>query len=360
VLPPEERPTLLAHDPRAAIEEARRRHLARSGGASRVESESGDDRRAGNTGSGQSRPSQEVPPVRVDEVSREFPRLTSFPEEEQQFTTVPTVVDGITLPRPEPKKVERLVAGHETDDPEIIPSTRMPSTRFKRVDPNSRVQVTAALGVTDDGDEQDFALEDDYASFVEASEPVPAEALPRSEQAAYIEERRTRGWLNRFVADSRGRSQPPPEPDYGEEEVDVPHWQAETDEVYVDPNLGLTDPEREADFDIRDELYDVFEDDDLDPPLEFAPDIPRMCRTCRDFRPADSGERGWCNNTWAFSHRRMVGADELPCESSLGCWWLPHDDVWLTAADATNHSQPTPLVDEWLARREVARRRQGT
>jgi hypothetical protein len=46
----------------------------------------------------------------------------------------------------------------------------------------------------------------------------------------------------------------------------------------------------------------------------------------------------------------MVDADELPCESSLGCWWLPHGDIWLANADVARHSQATPLVDLWLAR----------
>jgi len=74
-----------------------------------------------------------------------------------------------------------------------------------------------------------------------------------------------------------------------------------------------------------------------------------MCQTCRDFRPADTGGRGWCTNKWAFSHRRMVDADELPCETSVGCWWLPSDDVWMATADVSSHGQPTPLVDHWLA-----------
>jgi hypothetical protein len=61
-----------------------------------------------------------------------------------------------------------------------------------------------------------------------------------------------------------------------------------------------------------------------------APELPRICRTCRDFRPAEGGDRGWCANEWAFSHRRVVGAaDEVPCESTLGHWWLPVDEIWL-------------------------------
>lgn len=96
-----------------------------------------------------------------------------------------------------------------------------------------------------------------------------------------------------------------------------------------------------------------FDDDEADAPrldmtIRVAPTVPRMCRTCRDFRPADSGDRGWCTSKWAFSHRRMVNADDLTCDSSLGCWWLPHDDVWLSTIDISAHGQPTPLLDSRL------------
>jgi hypothetical protein len=96
-------------------------------------------------------------------------------------------------------------------------------------------------------------------------------------------------------------------------------------------------------------------DEELGLPVQVAPGVPRMCQTCRDFRPAESGQRGWCTNRFAFSHRRMVDADELPCASPIGAWWLPHDEVWLATADAQDHSQPTPLVDGLLAGREAER-----
>jgi hypothetical protein len=102
------------------------------------------------------------------------------------------------------------------------------------------------------------------------------------------------------------------------------------------------------------------EGDRIDMTIEASPTVPRMCRTCRDFRPADNGGRGWCTNKWAFSHRRMVDADELPCETSLGCWWLPHDEVWLSEADAAAHTEPTPLVDHWLDRRVSVSAASGT
>ena len=90
----------------------------------------------------------------------------------------------------------------------------------------------------------------------------------------------------------------------------------------------------------------------------FLQGVSRCCRTCRDFRPADGGERGWCNSAWAFQHRRMVHADELPCQSAIGIWWLAHDDVWLDDLDV-DHAQRTPLVDAMLARHATGARREA-
>jgi hypothetical protein len=78
--------------------------------------------------------------------------------------------------------------------------------------------------------------------------------------------------------------------------------------------------------------------------------IPRCCQTCRDFRPAGNGERGWCNNQWAFKHRRMVDADDRPCETSIGHWWLPGDEAWQGDYDVSALGQPTPLMDRWFGR----------
>ena len=83
--------------------------------------------------------------------------------------------------------------------------------------------------------------------------------------------------------------------------------------------------------------------------VSLAPELPRQCRTCRDFRPAEGGERGWCANEWAFTHRRMVsGTDQMPCATTLGSWWLPVDQVWAAKADVSAHGQPTPLMDALL------------
>jgi hypothetical protein len=90
----------------------------------------------------------------------------------------------------------------------------------------------------------------------------------------------------------------------------------------------------------------------------YRSDLPRICRTCRDYRPATDGQRGWCANSWAFTHRRLVLEDDpAPCQSAIGDWWLPIDDVWLVAADVSSHGRATPLLDRLTAKAEQQRRR---
>lgn len=93
-------------------------------------------------------------------------------------------------------------------------------------------------------------------------------------------------------------------------------------------------------------------------PSWFRTDLPRVCRSCRDFRPSADGQRGWCANAWAFTHSRLVQADEpTPCQSAIGDWWVPVDDVWLVAADVSGHGRATPLLDRALAAEPAKRRR---
>jgi hypothetical protein len=90
----------------------------------------------------------------------------------------------------------------------------------------------------------------------------------------------------------------------------------------------------------------------------YRTELPRICRTCRDYRPAADGQRGWCANTWAFTHRRLVLEDDpAPCQSAIGDWWLPVDDVWLVAADVSSHGRATPLLDRLTAKADQQRRR---
>jgi hypothetical protein len=98
---------------------------------------------------------------------------------------------------------------------------------------------------------------------------------------------------------------------------------------------------------------------DQDPtPAWFRTDLPRICRSCRDYRPAADGQRGWCANAWAFTHHRLVHEDDLaPCQSSIGDWWTPVDDVWLVAADVSTHGRATPLLDRLTGKLDLQRRR---
>jgi hypothetical protein len=87
--------------------------------------------------------------------------------------------------------------------------------------------------------------------------------------------------------------------------------------------------------------------------------MTQCCGTCRDFRPAEGGERGWCNNQYAFDHRRMVRRGDLACRSTIGDWWIPSDDWWLQQADYSHHGRPTPIVDD-LLRQLLDSRANGT
>ena len=90
----------------------------------------------------------------------------------------------------------------------------------------------------------------------------------------------------------------------------------------------------------------------------FRADLPRICRACRDYRPSADGQRGWCANAWAFTHRRLVHEDDVaPCHSTIGDWWAPVDDVWLVAADVSSHGRATPLLDRTTANTDPQRRR---
>jgi hypothetical protein len=87
--------------------------------------------------------------------------------------------------------------------------------------------------------------------------------------------------------------------------------------------------------------------------------MQQCCGTCRDFRPAEGGDRGWCNNQYAFDHRRMVRRNDLACRSTIGDWWIPNDDWWMQQADYSHHGRPTPIVDD-LLRQLLDSRANGT
>lgn len=96
----------------------------------------------------------------------------------------------------------------------------------------------------------------------------------------------------------------------------------------------------------------------IDMTIDIAPDITRQCRTCRSFRSADGGSRGWCTNEWAFTHRRMVNEDDLACDTTIGCWWLPADRYWI-AEDQNGYAAPTPRMDRLIERDKEASKRKS-
>lgn len=345
-----ERQSLLAHDPRAAILKARERYRARMAAETRPGELARllDDRVLGrseavepptavspirrdvfppiDTAKRTPRAS-EVPPVQISEVPRTFPTITSFPEDEVRFSSVPEPVEGIRLPRPEPRgreRVEAPVVASVDEEPAPPVQEELPATtQFEAIEvapielplkphPDRRRLRRRAEHIAEPSIEAEVAELDVFE---------PAEHAVTSER------------FDRRRFEFGGRRKP--------ERVVVI---AETAPVEVETEPW---PEEVAIAAAPSEIDEVIAD--VNPVIEIAPHVPRMCQTCRDFRPADAGGRGWCTNKWAFSHRRMVDADELPCETSVGCWWLPHDDVWMATADVSSHGQPTPLVDHWLA-----------
>ena len=84
-----------------------------------------------------------------------------------------------------------------------------------------------------------------------------------------------------------------------------------------------------------------------EPKVDPTTGMVRMCETCRSFRPQQGG-RGTCSHPYAFSHTRVVTERMLACSSSMGSWWSPSDRVWQAMADIDRHSNPTPLLDEFL------------
>ncbi|MGH2535675.1 MAG: hypothetical protein ACRDJW_25765 [Thermomicrobiales bacterium] len=350
--------TLLSHDPRSAIDAARKRHAAKASAGQTEETQAAemgdaDPAKEGRTASGATivwrpnpiRPARESTPAAPNQDARAGTPATTRGGEPEHFTTVPKRVAGVDLPLAKAPLIAPPVAGAAQDLPEDPRRLSLERLRERQ----SRSGVLPAPP---------------------RRNPRLARTRDHVDQAFDDRAEHTRSWRG-----GRGRSartvqvvDEADERNWGEVDPDAYEVASTAMETGLEPAIDsvlfeheIDAPGAEDDFALA--LAGGFDDDyDIgDTAVRVAPDVPRMCRTCRDFRPADSGERGWCNNNWAFSHRRMVDADELPCESSLGCWWLPHDDVWLSTADAAAHGEPTPLVDLWLNRRDAAvRRRDGS
>jgi hypothetical protein len=142
----------------------------------------------------------------------------------------------------------------------------------------------------------------------------------------------------------------------GYAEPQVPAQRIAPEALLNHPEDAWYEPEFDDTFDVRDILAQSSEL--LDMTIEIAPETPRACATCRNYRQSEQGERGWCTNNWAFTHRQMVNATDLACQSTIGCWWLPADEeVWLI--DTEPERGATPRVDRLIAHLDPLRRAVG-
>lgn len=367
----DERSALLGQDTRSAIKRARERHrakiaprtrsveIAASSDAERLERDGASDAAAASveaprpteivgSPAGERTQARQEAPTEPEAATRDvnprpdmtlpfnLARVATPVAVEDPFDSVPVQRPDVELPRARHAPRRPLVPA-EDDLGEW--SRRDSSVGIRAVDsppiPSRPVPVWAAVSWS--GRLRDDA---DYLPGRAATEtdPVP-EPRPSSYDLALDRARQARVAAT-AIAPPRG----------GEDQIEAPA--AMTDVVKTDDRVPVSQDDQMLTNSIAG--LDEVDDDELDMTVQIAPDVPRACRTCRDFRPAEGGGRGWCTNKFAFSHRRMVTGEGVPCQTSLGCWWLPHDDVWLVKADVAAHSHPTPLFDAWQAE-EVAR-----
>ena len=325
-----------------------------------------------------------VSPVPANEVVEAGTKLTSTSNNAMVFVTVPEMVEGFDLPLASKPSQDRVVgrAGFETGDREILPwSDTVEPTPTKSVEPKTELIAESNSFAAQPIEDREIPVR----APVEPSrrERVLPPRQPRVERPTqyYVDDIERSS--ERFVVDAetapRGRS-----PQNGARSAaidpvvssaavdqilnrqDVEDHRTPPQDVEIRPPLrqkveAAENVQRRPRANSRVDLpadepigtfigADDYEDEDR--PM-FATSVPRMCRTCRDFRPAENSDRGWCTNNWAFNHRRMVDADELPCETSIGGWWLPNDDVWMSGIDVSAHSAPTPLTDNWMEARRA-------
>jgi hypothetical protein len=85
----------------------------------------------------------------------------------------------------------------------------------------------------------------------------------------------------------------------------------------------------------------------------------KRCANCRDFQTAESGDRGWCRNRFAFPTPQLVGPNDLACLSCIGTWWAANDQWWLAKAAVSPQIAGTPLADALLEEMHEEEKRQG-
>lgn len=336
---------------------------------------------------GENRP---VPPVSLDEIDRPFPSMTDFPEDRDRFESIPeptAPLDDFVLTEnltedtwletrqldtvaPEPYLIDEPF---EDERPALIEA----ETAFDEEEFSVRHResvINRFLRQRRERRDVDHATEPEtLARELTASAPTYPESpsvYSDRYQASAAATPPADAWEREIASSSLPNDDfilPPPPPETGAPPVPYarPPRHVSRAPQPTRPDTPA-DPRASAGFALADEFGDqplfassataeTQQDYEIDPASgtddsRWTPSYrtERLCQTCRDFRPADNGERGWCNNKWAFNHRRMVDADDLACRNSLGSWWTPKDDVWRRDGDISRHAQQTPRVDQWL------------
>jgi hypothetical protein len=114
--------------------------------------------------------------------------------------------------------------------------------------------------------------------------------------------------------------------------------------------------QHKAMFDETFDIGDTISEDDGEPhAYELASRVSKACWTCRSFRAADEGRRGWCMNEWAPTHRQMVDAEDIACHT-----WIPPVDRIVPETPRTDRlaarSQPEVTHDARESRRVRTRK----
>jgi hypothetical protein len=321
-----------------------------------------------------------VPPVSRAEIQRPYPAITDFPEDAARFESipdsppVPPVASPFEETVPEPSSELDPFDDVWDDDYLLLENghspreslTRRPSflDRFRRVrhersapfPEDFDMPALAAAPASDHGDHAPRVVKEqrsgarahgrDRTAAGAHEAPVDWMAAPETGSLAFDSEfdvapipGNSGGAHSAHSPLRTGRSVGPPKHVDLDSELrarrgaDLPRW-GEIEALIPDRRSELPPP---------------------DPTPRWATNLPRLCRTCRSFRPADSDERGWCTNSWAFKHQRMVDADTLACGSILGDWWTAHDGIWQRSSDVSRHALETPLLDRLLENRYASR-----
>ena len=317
------------------------------------------------------------------EIDRPFPSMTDFPEDRVRFESVPQVAE-----RP---NVEFEVSEIEDTAPFVHDDTWVETRQLDTVAPEPYV-------IDELFEEDEVESFDEVQPFEEEELSVRHR---ESMLDRFLRQRRERKYAPAYTEDwnveeaqtnagpsgervhrdapIQGTPQPMPQPQSRKiadlpSSLDddfvlpppLPKVQAQPVAHAAEPTyrkpLGRQEPSRRpersesVDLPVADEFGNqplfaanlspaVEEDYAIDPRIEngeassyLSQRTERICQTCRDFRPSDDGERGWCNNKWAFNHRRMVDAEDLACRNSIGSWWTPKDDLWRRDGDISRHA----------------------